>query len=50
MCTTPVINLKRHITFPANLLNLRSPNPKSDRLCGLVVRVPGYRPEMYCFL
>jgi hypothetical protein len=22
----------------------------SDRLCGLVVRVPGYRTEMYCFL
>jgi hypothetical protein len=21
-----------------------------DRLCGLVVRVPGYRTEMYCFL
>jgi hypothetical protein len=20
----------------------------SDRLCGLVVRVPGYRTEMYC--
>jgi hypothetical protein len=23
-------------------------NYKSDRLCGLVVRVPGYRTEMYC--
>jgi hypothetical protein len=23
---------------------------KVDRLCGLVVRVPGYRTEMYCFL
>jgi hypothetical protein len=22
----------------------------SIRLCGLVVRVPGYRTEMYCFL
>jgi hypothetical protein len=21
---------------------------KVDRLCGLVVRVPGYRTEMYC--
>jgi hypothetical protein len=21
-----------------------------DRLCGLLVRVPGYRTEMYCFL
>jgi hypothetical protein len=23
-------------------------NKKVDRLCGLVVRVPGYRTEMYC--
>jgi hypothetical protein len=21
---------------------------RNDRLCGLVVRVPGYRTEMYC--
>jgi hypothetical protein len=25
-----------------------SPKVIADRLCGLVVRVPGYRAEMYC--
>jgi hypothetical protein len=26
-----------------------SPSLSVDRLCGLVVRVPGYRTETYCF-
>jgi hypothetical protein len=28
--------------------NLPNPSGFTDRLCGLVVRVPGYTTEMYC--
>jgi hypothetical protein len=39
------------ILFPARYeLNLYVMWKKVNRLCGLVVRVPGYRTEMYCFL
>jgi hypothetical protein len=35
--------------FPVRYeLNLYVIYKKVDRLCGLVVRVPGYRTEMYC--
>jgi hypothetical protein len=32
------------VRYELNLYMLK----KVDRLCGLVVRVPGYRTEMYC--
>jgi hypothetical protein len=31
-----------------NNLKLGTGQSKYDRLCGLVIRVPGYRAEMYC--
>jgi hypothetical protein len=35
--------------FPVRYeLNLYVMQKKVDRLCGVVVRVLGYRPEMYC--
>jgi hypothetical protein len=35
--------------FHLNFKNIYLPNPSSrDRLCGLLIRVPGYRTEMYC--
>jgi hypothetical protein len=30
------------------LLKFKGMETVKDRLCGLVVRVPGYRTEMYC--
>jgi hypothetical protein len=35
--------------FPVRYeLNLHVMYKKVDRLCSLVVRIPGYRSEMYC--
>jgi hypothetical protein len=40
---------RRCIVFPVSEeLNLYVMEKKVDRLCGLVVRVPGYRSDMYC--
>jgi hypothetical protein len=38
-----------YATFiPPMYATFQSPSFDDDRLCGLVVKVPGYRTEMYC--
>jgi hypothetical protein len=37
-----------HLSFTFIIYTLKSIFEAMDRLCGLVVRVPGYKTEMYC--
>jgi hypothetical protein len=49
LCEASAIELKRdwHYNYIATMLSL-SGDFQEDRLCGLLIRVPGYVTEMYC--
>jgi hypothetical protein len=44
-----LVDSRRHTkVYAVKIRDLRHCRQRTDRLCGLVVRVPGYRTEMYC--
>jgi hypothetical protein len=48
LCCRGQVTILKQAQFPINEAHSIRYQFVTNRLCGLVVRVPGYRTEMYC--